>query len=95
MIDRANGAEQRKEAELAERKRRMAAFDERIKSRVTMANYIQRMSKIKAMKQWHKQEVEKKKMFESRREKRELENKQKVQSEELVFYTLSPSHLQL
>lgn len=58
----------------------MEAFDERIRSRVVAANYIERMNKIKAMKAWHKQDVLKKKEFERRKQQRELETKQKVSS---------------
>lgn len=80
MIDQAARSEARKETEIEERKERMEAFDERIRSRVVAANYIERMNKIKAMKAWHKQDVLKKKEFERRKQQRELESKLKVSS---------------
>lgn len=56
----------------------MQAFNDRIKSRIITANNLERKKKIKAMKAWHKQNVEQKMKFEKREQQRELEKKQKV-----------------
>ncbi|XP_046661770.1 filamin A-interacting protein 1-like isoform X1 [Homalodisca vitripennis] len=79
IVDRAKDAEERKQEDLAQRKKRMEAFDKRIQKRITAANNLERKNKIKAMKAWHQQDVEKKRQFEQRKRNRELENKQKAE----------------
>lgn len=72
---------------MIEQKIRVRALDEKIKSRIITANDLERKKKIKAMKLWHKQDVEKKRQFEKRKQQRELETQQKVGFINIFLFT--------
>jgi len=79
VIDHAARADEKKEADVAIRKKRMEDFNNRIQSRVDTANELERKNKIKAKRSWKKTDNEKKKLLEQRKQQRHLNNQSKAE----------------